>query len=49
VICAYYFGEGILRQIGLDMGISESRAYQLRAQALKRLAGDGGLADWHAA
>lgn len=37
VVQEYYFGERFLRDIGHDLGVSESRAIQLRDKALSRL------------
>ena len=33
----YYFGESTMREIGLEIGVNESRVSQLHARAVRRL------------
>ena len=37
ILALYYFGESTMKQIGLEIGVNESRVSQLHARAIQRL------------
>ena len=37
VIGRYYYGEATMKQIGVEIGVNESRVSQLHARAIRRL------------